>query len=335
MAPRVPLEDLSSSTQRVAATTSGPLAPDQAWHDMEPSCLDEHDSLLSLTGNTPGSDLIFFILPMVLATDACKSRVLWKVLATLIGRCKYRLFHPASTVPLNIQRDAALPNEEPRGFEVRQIRGIRNFGQTCFLNSVLQSLASLEPLVVYLMELLERQSHMNNGSRDETPSVFAKQLLEVLEAINGTARGRREIDPKPLLRRIGETNSQFQKLQVHEQQDAQELLQSLLQVIISDAKLDTASSSDPFFCNKTDSAPSTRTGNPFGETLTTVVAGDEQLYGANYWSPDHSTEDEEILSRHPLEASSQSIATLLERLDGMFAPNDFENLTNSQGTTLI
>jgi hypothetical protein len=100
--------------------------------------------------------------------------------------------------------------------------------------------------------------------RHTRPAVsFTRQLLDLLDGINNVDDGRdddddeededrdrrhrfyrprrRHLDPKSLLRRIGESNQQFRlrSFAMMEQQDAQELLVALLDVVISDAQLDT------------------------------------------------------------------------------------------------
>mmetsp|Transcript_4407 Transcript_4407/g.5000 ORF Transcript_4407/g.5000 Transcript_4407/m.5000 type:complete len:991 (-) Transcript_4407:103-3075(-) len=86
------------------------------------------------------------------------------------------------------------------------ILGLPNQGQTCFLNSVLQSLASLEPFLAYLEEIIQFQeemeqvvassslSELDNDNNDKerrinvftppsSPS-FSKELLDLLKGIN-------------------------------------------------------------------------------------------------------------------------------------------------------
>ena len=145
------------------------------------------------------------------------------------------------------------------------IDGIPNYGQTCFLNAVLQALASLKPFVVYVERIVqvtqqqrEQQMQMQEVTND-SPGVtnLSEHVWNVLLAINGidqqhpsnataaSARKRnrnRPVDPRPILKRIGETNKQFRYSGRMEQQDAQELLQALLGVIIHDGHLDTTSS---------------------------------------------------------------------------------------------
>lgn len=152
------------------------------------------------------------------------------------------------------------------------ISGLPNQGQTCFLNSVLQSLASLPPFLAYLdgIVLCEQEmidagismdfdplSPVSGGTKKGTAS-FSRQLLDLLDDINNlegsledeveelesSSRNRRKrghvLSPKPLLRMIGETTEQFQSqsLSSMEQQDAQELLSALLGMVIEEAQLD-------------------------------------------------------------------------------------------------
>ncbi|KAG7339752.1 ubiquitin carboxyl-terminal hydrolase [Nitzschia inconspicua] len=196
------------------------------------------------------------------------------------------------------------------------ISGLPNQGQSCFLNSVLQSLASLPTFLAYLDGIVQCQKKLqmagivvtrcnNNDDATTTASsrhdvqndddyLFSQQLLDLLDGINnleeemtnhtkndssnddddddddtmvekkkmmmkkkkkknghltaynnndrnGVVRPRKLLNPKPLLKRIGQTSKQFQVTSSSEQQDAQELLSALLGVIQSEAKLDLLS----------------------------------------------------------------------------------------------
>ena len=84
----------------------------------------------------------------------------------------------------------------------KHITGLPNQGQTCFLNSVLQSLASLESFVAYLDGIVQCQEEMkevgligggipavveeesNNMKNKNTTTSFSRQLLDLLDDIN-------------------------------------------------------------------------------------------------------------------------------------------------------
>lgn len=129
------------------------------------------------------------------------------------------------------------------------IRGIRNYGQTCFLNSVLQALASLDPFLEYLDRIVSLyQERVDFGTVDSS-DCLSKRLHEFLLSLNGASLS--QSDPREILYRVGEKHVQFcshHRANVGtEQQDAQELLQALLDIVISDAQLDSICSLESSF----------------------------------------------------------------------------------------
>lgn len=123
-----------------------------------------------------------------------------------------------------------------------RIRGIPNLGNSCFLNSVLQALAALEPFVAYLQHITELEK--DEDCLKLEPS-FTESLLSLLLSING-AKSTDRIDTRHLLHSVGTKYDQFGprfgSAIGREQQDAEELLQVLVDLIVNDAGLDTTSS---------------------------------------------------------------------------------------------
>lgn len=134
----------------------------------------------------------------------------------------------------------------------RRVRGIPNYGQTCFLNSVLQSLAALEPFVAYV----ERIDAARKREFDDWEAVLGNDesltrcLVDLLHSINGLkVSSPVTIDPRPALAIVAEKHSQFRaKIGMgrssigREQQDAEELLQALIGIVVEDAELDSTPS---------------------------------------------------------------------------------------------
>jgi hypothetical protein len=154
------------------------------------------------------------------------------------------------------------------------------FDQRC----TFQAMASLHPFMVYLERIIEVRNELSLDASSRTIN-FSGQLLDILNTINGRTLSKSPVaDPRSLLKLIGEHNPQFRSRHM-EQQDAQELLQTLMDIVITDAQLDCTSSSDQYlrFLDHWDDSS-------YDETLTAAMAGDEFSLD---WSPTSSLDLDE------------------------------------------
>jgi ubiquitin C-terminal hydrolase len=184
----------------------------------------------------------------------------------------------------------------------RTVRGLRNFGQTCFLNAVLQCLASLDPFVAYLTQIAavladaeeskEYDGHGDNNEHDAPPMPI--MLLHILYSINvNNHQYRRAMDPRPILFAVSQEHEQFRSSgsssfgsrsiiynqQQQQQQDAQEFLQAVLDMIVELAKLNVMSSVVPFVFHDKESGgdgPREWTLDDDDEEILTVLSGNNK-----------------------------------------------------------
>mmetsp|Transcript_14289 Transcript_14289/g.25952 ORF Transcript_14289/g.25952 Transcript_14289/m.25952 type:complete len:1010 (-) Transcript_14289:1849-4878(-) len=138
----------------------------------------------------------------------------------------------------------------------KTICGLKNYGQTCFLNSVLQALACLPPFLACLERIVELQHQQNDLLQMElerTPNdrvTLSDLLRNTLLSINNNGSKKKPMDPREILYQVGKQHEQFRPRhggRSHvgtEQQDAQELLQALVGMVISETELIFSSTSN-------------------------------------------------------------------------------------------
>ena len=102
------------------------------------------------------------------------------------------------------------------------LTGIRNLGNTCFMNSIIQCLASTEKLVKYFMS----GGHRNDLNRSNELGFRGEIAAEFSVIVRAMWDGHcRIISPRRFKHTLGQFNQQFVS---NDQQDAQELLLFLL-----------------------------------------------------------------------------------------------------------
>ena len=141
--------------------------------------------------------------------------------------------------------------------------GLRNHGQTCFLNSIIQALASLPPIIAYLETIALEQhlrfpkmsivnnhdghsSQLHSSTHKTKEPTLTEVLLGILSSVGATSprfhiKTSTHIDTRDILHKVGSKHAQFnsdgnQDRSCLMQQDAQEFLQALMDMIVSEAE---------------------------------------------------------------------------------------------------
>ncbi len=100
--------------------------------------------------------------------------------------------------------------------------GLQNLGNTCFMNSCLQCVANVGPLVRHVLHEFDEAQELNGGSLTKGQLAVAfKRLLEVTRAAEPFSSTR----PTAVKKAVGKLAKRFIGFK---QQDAQEFLRFLL-----------------------------------------------------------------------------------------------------------
>ncbi|KAL0234564.1 hypothetical protein PCE1_001600 [Barthelona sp. PCE] len=105
------------------------------------------------------------------------------------------------------------------------VRELTNYGNTCYLNSLFQSLYSLD-IMRYMFNSLDKHFEMYTNHLDPTDREFFKEFINFYNALGRRQNLRREVHPKKSFLRVLQKKLGVE-FEIYQQQDTMELFHSI------------------------------------------------------------------------------------------------------------
>jgi ubiquitin C-terminal hydrolase len=124
----------------------------------------------------------------------------------------------------NVQTIENMTMDNPRFFLIRGLNGIRNIGNTCYMNSIIQCMGNILPLTRYLLEKTEFESDLRRNTKKRELQ-FGIQWYYM---VNKMWNERKILEPFQFKRIFGELDPRVSGFM---EQDAHEILLSFINLL--------------------------------------------------------------------------------------------------------